>query len=30
MLSHSAYAQSHIALDSGGGWWEDEMGPGVR
>ncbi len=25
-----AYAQSYIALGSGGGWWEDETDPGVR
>jgi len=24
------YAQSYIALGSGGGWWEDETDPGVR
>lgn len=25
-----AYAQSYVALDAGGGWWEDETDPGVR
>ena len=25
-----AYAQSHVALGSGNGWWEDETDPGVR
>jgi AacA4 family aminoglycoside N(6')-acetyltransferase len=25
-----AYAQSYVALGSGGGWWEDETDPGVR
>jgi RimJ/RimL family protein N-acetyltransferase len=24
------FAQSHVALGSGGGWWEDETDPGVR
>jgi aminoglycoside 6'-N-acetyltransferase Ib len=24
------YAQSYVALGSGGGWWEDESDPGVR
>jgi aminoglycoside 6'-N-acetyltransferase-1b/aminoglycoside 6'-N-acetyltransferase-2 len=24
------FAQSYIALGSGGGWWEDETDPGVR
>lgn len=24
------YAQSYVALGSGGGWWEDETDPGVR
>ena len=24
------YAQSYIAMGSGGGWWEDETDPGVR
>lgn len=24
------YAQSYVALASGGGWWEDETDPGVR
>jgi AacA4 family aminoglycoside N(6')-acetyltransferase len=24
------YAQSYVALGSGGGWWEDEIDPGVR
>jgi AacA4 family aminoglycoside N(6')-acetyltransferase len=25
-----AYAQSYVALGSGGGWWEDVTDPGVR
>ncbi len=25
-----AYAQSYVALNCGGGWWEDETDPGVR
>lgn len=25
-----AYAQSYVALGSGGGWWMDETDPGVR
>lgn len=25
-----AYAQSYTALGAGGGWWEDEVDPGVR
>lgn len=25
-----AYAQSYVALGSGGGWWQDETDPGVR
>jgi AacA4 family aminoglycoside N(6')-acetyltransferase len=25
-----AYAQSYVAMGSGGGWWEDETDPGVR
>ena len=24
------FIQSHVALDSGGGWWEDETDPGTR
>ena len=24
------YAQSYVAMGSGGGWWEDETDPGVR
>jgi AacA4 family aminoglycoside N(6')-acetyltransferase len=24
------YAQSYVAMGSGGGWWEDESDPGVR
>lgn len=24
------YIQSYVAMDSGGGWWEDETDPGVR
>jgi hypothetical protein len=32
MLAEQAvgYAQSYVALGSGGGWWEDETDPGVR
>lgn len=25
-----AYAQSYVAMDAGGGWWEDQTDPGVR
>lgn len=25
-----AYAQSYVAMGSGGGWWQDETDPGVR
>jgi AacA4 family aminoglycoside N(6')-acetyltransferase len=24
------YAQSYVAMGAGGGWWEDEVDPGVR